>query len=64
MNADNTTCEVEILDRDGKAKIITMTKEQFRRSTEKTASFVVDQFMGRIVSENGVKVDRGSEVPF
>ena len=61
---DQTECVVEILDRDGQVKTVSMTRSCYDATSNKTVSFSRDQFLGRIVAEGGVAITEDSEVPF
>ena len=53
---DETDCTVDILDRDGKAKTVTMTKSCFDKTAARSTGFSQDTFLGRITALAGVAI--------
>lgn len=53
---DETECRVEIVDRDGKAKTVTMTKSCFDKTAARCTGFSQDTFLGRITALAGVAI--------
>lgn len=50
---DVTDCKVEVMNRDGGWRTISMTKDCFLRSQARNTGFSQDTFMGRLIEEGG-----------
>jgi hypothetical protein len=65
MTTNNATyCTVNVLDRDGKIKTVSMTLNCFEASKARFNSFAADQFLGQLATVNGVEVVADQSVPF
>lgn len=59
-----TPCTVNVLDRDGKLKTISMTLGCFEATKARFNSFAADQFLGQLATVNGVEVVADDSAPF